>query len=287
MLSNDIKKLHPGEGCYAALLTNQGRMESDLHVFSFEEEIWMECPVEGKDRILANLNKYLISDIVELEDFSDRIGILSFQGPRSKEQIEECLDIKLDLAQLAHTVIKRAGRQWVVVRRDRSGCDGYDLWLPRNEFRDCWNDWVEIRGIPPAGNEALNRLRTEAGIPVFGVDMETRHLPLEFGLKNAVSLNKGCYRGQEIMARVTYRGHLNRGLGGIAVAGTGIPPHGTPVMAGGQKAGEISSAAFSPRLGCPLALAVLKQDFLNPGTPVEILFDDAQIPGKVISLPLT
>jgi aminomethyltransferase len=116
--------------------------------------------------------------------------------------------------------------------------------------------------------------------------MQDRHLPLEFGLKEAISLSKGCYRGQEIMARITYRGHLNRQFGAIAVGQRHIPPPGTEVRSRGIKIGEVSSAAFSPRLHGPLALAVLKKDFLKPGTCVELALSDGAIPGRIISLPV-
>jgi aminomethyltransferase len=117
--------------------------------------------------------------------------------------------------------------------------------------------------------------------------MDDRHLPLEFGLNEAISLDKGCYRGQEIMARITYRGHLNRRLGAIAIHHSHIPSRGTEVRAQGAKVGEVSSAVFSPRLQSPLALAVLKADSLRPGTSVELASQDGRmIRGEVVPLPL-
>ncbi len=282
MVSNDIKGLNAGEGCYATLLTHQGRMESDLYVHAFDDALWLECPESGKERILASLMKYLISEIVELEDCSGKIGILSIQGPQSRKKMQQFLDTELELNELQH---KSIGNR-IVVHRDRTGCDGYDLWLPREELRDVWSCWVESQGIQPVGVEAFNRLRTEAGIPLFGVDMDHSNLPMEFGLDKAISLNKGCYRGQEIVARVTYRGHLNRRFCGIRVHSTVIPQRGTAVMSAGAKIGEISSAAFSPRLQSPLSLAVIKNEFLAPGTRVELSVENCLIPGEVVALPV-
>ncbi len=288
MLSNDIKKLTPGKGCHATLLTNQGHMESDLYVYAFREDIYMECPPAGKDRILANLTKYLVGDAVELEDLSGKMGILSIQGSRSREAMQELVGLSLEgLDLLEHSAIERQGSFQVVIHRDRCGCDGYDLWLPRNELRETWDQWIRSERITPVGYEPLNWLRTEAGIPWYGVDMDDHDLPLEFGLGTAISLNKGCYRGQEIMARITYRGHLNRGFCGIAVHQSYIPPRGTEVRAQGGKIGKVTSAIFSPRLHCPLALAVLKNEFLKPGTSVGLVSNDGLIPGEVIALPLT
>ncbi len=283
MVSNDIKNLRAGEGCYATLLTNQGHMESDLYVYATDATLWMECPSRGKDRVLASLMKYLVSDVVDLEDCSGKFGILSIQGPQAQEKMQQFLGAELRLNQLQHTTVP--GNR-VVVHRDRTGCDGYDLWLPRNELRDVWTCWIQAQGLQPIGEEAFNWLRTEAGIPLFGVDMDNRNLPLEFGLNKAISLNKGCYRGQEIMARITYRGHLNRGFGGIRLRSAGMPQHGTAVMSGGAKIGEISSAAFSPKFQAPLALAVLKSDFLAPGTSVELALEEGMVPGEVVALPV-
>ena len=141
-------------------------------------------------------------------------------------------------------------------------------------------------GAQIVGHEALNWLRTEAGIPWYGVDMDHRHLPLEFGLSSAVSLNKGCYRGQEIMARITYRGHLRKRFVGIAVHGERPPAPGTQVRDQGSLIGEVTSAAFSPRLESALALSILKIEFSEPGTAVEFACDGTMIPGHVVRLPL-
>ena len=174
----------------------------------------------------------------------------------------------------------------MLVRRDRTGCDGYDLWLPAADLSEVWKRWTETFGIAPVGHRALNWLRTEAGIPWFGVDMSDRNLPMEMGLTSAISLTKGCYRGQEIVARVHYRGHLDRRLGAIAIEHNEPPPAGAEVRHGGVKAGEVTSAILSPRLQRPLALCILKLDVLHPGTAVEVDYGSNSYKGSTVSLPL-
>jgi aminomethyltransferase len=287
MLSNDIRNLRTGGGCYAVLLTHQGRMESDLHVYAFETELWIECPFGSKERVLATLNKYIVSSDVTIEDRTENLGVLSLQGSASQAKMEFLLGASLAaMAPLEH---RRLGKEQGIsfaVHRDRTGCDGFDIWLPQEEVPALWSRLVNSEQIRPIGQTALNWLRTEAGIPWFGVDMDTQNLPMEFGLNSAISLTKGCYRGQEIMARVTHRGQLNRCLGGVAVNHNELPNPGAEIQSEGTKVGKVTSAAFSPHLGCPLALAILKTDYLHAGARVDVAYGAELCTGEVVKLPL-
>jgi aminomethyltransferase len=287
MLSNDIKALAPGKGLYAALLTHQGKLESDLFVYAAEEEFWLECMPAGIQRLRQTLAKYIVADVVSVEETTDSYAILSLQGPSARGAMEETIGLKLeDMAHLQHRASPGPGGIRIV-RHDRGVCAGYDLWLPVDDAPAVWNQWIG-NSIQPVGLQALDRLRTEAGIPWFGVDMDERRLPMEMGLDSAISLTKGCYRGQEIVARVTYRGKLERGFAAVALDVAEPPPGGAEIRAGGEKAGEVTSAVFSPRLGNALALAILKSEYRQPGTPVEVQVGNQQShPGHVVALPVT
>ncbi len=287
MLSNDIRRLEPGSGCYATLLTRQGQMESDLHVYASAEELHVECPPAGKSRAYETLCKYIVGDVVQIEDCMDKFAVLSLQGPQSREKMERCAGVSLEgLPLLGHKSLGAKPDGPRVVHRDRTGCDGYDLWLPRGELARTWTRWLDSEGIQPVGYTALNWLRTEAGIPWFGIDMEAGDLPMEFGLDSALSTTKGCYRGQEIVTRILHRGHLDRRLGALAIDHTEPPVRGAVVQAESARVGEVTSAIRSPHLGRPLALAVLKTSFLSPGTGVEILYGETARRAEVVTLPL-
>ncbi len=287
MLSNDIKNLPTGKGCYAALLTHQGRIESDLHVYHEPDTFMLECPAAGTAHVLTTLNRFIVADDVVVEDITAATCILSLQGPDSRRVMERTLSCSLEgMEPLEHRAIPREPGDWMVVRRDRVGMDGFDLWLPSAAASGLWTQWVEVEGIARVGLRALDWLRTEAGIPWYGVDMDERNLPQEVGLSSAISLTKGCYRGQEIVARVHYRGHLDRRLGAVAVESDELPPRGAGILSGGSRIGEVSSAVSSPRLGRPLALGILKTEFLQDDTPVEVAYGAATRPGKVVSLPI-
>lgn len=201
--------------------------------------------------------------------------------------MERTLDAALSgIRPLEHQTFQRGADAWIVVHRDRTGCDGYDLWLPRADLQEIWRLWVDVGRAQPVGLRAWDWSRTEAGIPWYGVDMDDKTLPMEMGLDSALSTTKGCYRGQEIVARITHRGHLDRRLGGLLVESSKPPIKGAEVRSQGSKIGEVTSATESPRLGKPLALAVLRTAFLEPGTSVEVECAAGFRPGTVVALPL-
>jgi folate-binding protein YgfZ len=287
MLTNDIKNLAIGSGCYAALLTRQGLMESDLWVYACAEELWLECPPCAGQQVLASLRKHIVSDAVDLDDHTEPVAILSIQGPKAGDVVERTLGISVPpLGMFEHRVLETVAGGLRIVRRDRTGFGGYDLWLPRDHVAEIWSRCIENEGVRAAGFEALNWARTEAGIPWYGADMDDRTLPMEMGLDAAINMKKGCYLGQEIVARITLRGHLERRLAGIVADRVEPPAAGTEVHVQGSKIGTVTSAILSPRLRKPLALAVIKTAFLQPGTPVELACGEGKCRGEVVQLPL-
>ena len=288
MLSNDIKGLKSGTGCYATLLTHQGHIESDLFVYALAESLLLEAGPAGANRFLATLQKYIVADAVVIEDRTHDLAILSLQGPNAQVVLEQFAEVSLaGLGALEFKTVKKPGSEWLIVHRDRTGCDGFDLWLPRGDSVRVWNDWTKDRGVRVAAPSALNLLRTEAGIPWYGVDMNDRSLPMELGLDHALSFTKGCYRGQEIVARVSHRGHLNRRLAAVVVDAHAPPQAGAEIRAGGKKIGEVTSAIPSPRLQQPLALVLLNVEYIQPGTAVEVICGADASAGEVIQTPLS
>lgn len=287
MTTSDIRNLKSGTGCYALLLTHQGRIESDMHIHSLDDSLLIELPPSGMERAFATLNKYIVADDVRLEDQTERLSILCLQGPLSRERMEHTVGISLaGLEQLQHHILRHEAGEWIVVRRDRTGCDGYDLWLPSQDAVGVWQGWLEADKILPVGHQALDWLRTEAGTPWYGLDMDDRNLPMELGLSSAISLTKGCYRGQEIVARIHYRGHLDRRLAAVVLRQNELPDSGAEIRSQGEKIGTVTSAILSPRLQRPLALCILKSEFLAPGTAVEVARGHVFHPGEVVALPL-
>jgi len=286
LLSNDIRSLVPGRGCYATLLTHQGHIESDLYAYVGGEEVLLECPPSGTSKLFESLSRFIIADKVALENATAALGILSFQGPEAPSVITQILGEPVKpMEMLEHRAVNRKP-SWRVVRRDRSGSDGFDLWVPATDMPSLWDRALSMGSVLPVGHRALNWLRTEAGIPWHGSEIRDKSLPMELGMDSAISLSKGCYRGQEIVARVIHRGQLQRGLAALAVGHDTEPEPGSEVHAGGTKVGEVASATWSPRLGKPLALALMKNEFRSPGVRVEIVSGSSVLPAEIVALPV-
>src|SRR6185295_17304853 len=138
----------------------------------------------------------------------------------------------------------------------------------------------------PVGFESFNVHRIEAGIPWYGLDMEENTLPIEAGLeRDAISFNKGCYIGQESVARITYRGHVNRKLVGLGLSGNQPVSKGDKVSKDGQEVGWVTSSAYSPNLKRAIALGYLRREVLEPRTTVLVESGDGSVSGEVTPLP--
>jgi folate-binding protein YgfZ len=143
-------------------------------------------------------------------------------------------------------------------------------------------------GATVGDGESAEALRVEAGRPAFGIDMDSETIPLEAGIEGrAISFTKGCYPGQEVVIRVLHRGHgrVARRIAGLVVAGDVVPARGDNLRAGEREAGRVTSAVWSPRIGKPVALAMVHRDFVEPGTELTILHGDQVLPSTVVTVP--
>lgn len=287
LLTNDIKALQPGAGVYAALLTPQGKLISDLNVYALEDRLILDLPGSVRAKALATLNRYLISEKAEIRDVSDHHATLSLQGPKSREWLSRWITVP-EMQWLDIHLAAPDGVPTTIARISHTGEDGYDLCVPRERIVGVWRRLLsegEGLGVLPVGMDALNTLRIEAGIPWYGVDMDESHIALEAGLDKAISITKGCYVGQETIARIIYRGHVNKKLTGLVMQGPGVPPSKSRVLLNGRQVGVVTSAIASPTLHRIVALAYIHRDLLQPGTFVEVEILSGLEPAQVAALP--
>ncbi|MDP2703079.1 MAG: hypothetical protein Q8P98_13520, partial [Candidatus Rokubacteria bacterium] len=225
MLSNDVKALQPGQGCPAAFLDAVGKVVSLLTVYVLEDRILLELPAGSTEKFLQAIDKFLISEKAYFEAADDAYAILSVQGPKAGETLARVAGSKVDLEPYAHAEMSIAGVAVRVARRSDAVMPGFHCWIAA-EHAPVLMKALREAGAVAVGAAAAEVLRVEAGIPVYGLDVDEGVILPETRLDAFWSYTKGCYIGQETVARVKYRGHINRGLSGLVLEGERVPSHG-------------------------------------------------------------
>jgi glycine cleavage system T protein len=286
IVSNDIKGLNPGQGTYAALLSAQGRILADLRIYVDEDRIWVDTDADLAEKAMGILRRYIIGERVLVEP--SHLVAVTVQGPAARRAITRICghDLAPLEREMDHRAVEYAGRPARIVRLSSTGEEGYEVWLERDALAGFWTaapESVDATPVVPCGSEALESLRIEAGIPRYGADLGEDTLPLEAGLLNALSFNKGCYIGQEIVERARSRGHVNWMLMGLRFGpATSVPKPGESVTQDEKTIGEITSSCSSPCLAAPISLAYLRREVAEPGTRLRLANGDA---AEVCALP--
>ena len=288
LLTNDITALQPGSGCYAAWLTPQGRMLTDLHVLESGELILLDVPEDQHVATLERLEQFLFSEDVQVASLSEDLAGVWIHGPAAAGLIERVLDGLAGLAGWAGYQLARSAfgdAPVVVARIDQLGVPGFCVYVApaaRASFEAALEGRAAIRVAP----DALEAARIEAGYPLFGRDMTSDTIPLEAGIEGrAISLTKGCYVGQEVVIRVLHRGHGRVAKRLVQLRSSDAVRPGDRITASGKDVGVVTSAAVSPALG-PVALGYVHRDFVEPGTEVTVQNDGVDVPATVTSRPM-
>jgi len=250
MLTQDVAGLALGHCAPAALLTPKGGLVAEGEVWRQAEAMFIDLEPGAGERMKAALEAYVIADDVEVSDATADYGVLELWGPRS--------------GTMAAGAPTRLGE-----------LEGVRLLVPRAELAATWAAQVKA-GAVPVGFAAREAWRVEALWPRLGADMGEGTLPLEVGLDRAISYTKGCYVGQEVVARTTYRGHVNWKLGALDLGPEPVAV-GAAVLQQGQEVGRVTSVANSVARGRHLALARLNRKVLVAGTVVEVEGRAAQV----------
>jgi folate-binding protein YgfZ len=261
LLTNDITALTPGTGCYAALLTAQGRMIADMYVVETGEVVLLDLEREVTGRVLAHLEQFVITEDVQVEDITDATAQLGVFGPAAADVVSKTRGTgALD-------------SEAVVVPRDDLGVPGFDFIIDAAHAAALAQS-LRGHGAVPIDPAVVDVVRVEAGRPVFLRDMTEDTIPLEAGIEDrAISLTKGCYVGQEIIIRVLHRGggRVARRLVGLTFdESSDVPTSGARIRSAERDIGWITSAVRSPALQRPIALGYVHRDFVEAGTSVGV-----------------
>lgn len=284
MLSNDVKALTPGRGCPAAFLDAHGKVVSLLVVYALEDRMLLELPAGSTEKFLQAIDKFLISEKAYFEGSDEAYAIVAVQGPKAAEVLSRVSGATLELAPYAHAEVSMGGAPVRVVSRTEAVTAGFHCWTAPEHAAAVWKA-LRDGGAVPVGADAAEILRVEAGIPLYGPDVDDSLILPETRLDALVSYTKGCYIGQETVARVKYRGHINRGLSGLVLSGDQVPAPGDLVVEDGKEVGRITSAVRSIALGRPIALGLIRREHFEPGRPVSVRIGDALVPAHVAALP--
>jgi len=284
LLTNDIAAVKPGGGCYAAYLTPQGRMISDVRVLERGDFMLLDVPAAQKAFVLERLTTFIIMEDVAVDDVTESLARVAVHGPEAAALLERVVKVDdgtplASLVEHASTVAQLDGRPVVVAGSRELGGEitGFDVYCPAPVKEDLLRALVAA-GAEPIADNAWHARRIEAGSPLFGADMTTETIPLEAGIEDrAISFTKGCYVGQEIIIRVMHRGggRVARKLVGLRPVAAASSPDAaiapeTPLFAGEKSIGRITSAAWSPRFNQWIAMGYVQRESAEAGTRVAI-----------------
>jgi aminomethyltransferase len=289
LVTNDVKALQEGQGMRAAFLTGHGKVRALCRILKRQDSYLIINDPQTHEKIYKYVFPFSYAGDFKVEDVSEQFRTLSLQGPNAAAVFKEISFEPVPALAENHWVETLiAGHSAVVVRASHTGEAGFDILVPEAGLRDVW-DFIrlkgEFHGLAPVGLEALNALRIEAGIPVYGVDVDESNMMLELGMADAVSFTKGCYTGQEAVAMATYRGHISKKLSGLLLEGERVPAAGAKVVKDGKEIGQVTSASRSVSVGGVIALAYIKYGYFDGGSEVEIRDEDGAIAARVKELP--
>ncbi len=265
LLTNDVAAMPNGGVCYAAYLTPQGRMITDMRVAHFADRTLLDVPASLASGLQARLQGLLFSEDAEVSDASRHLELIDVHGP--------------DAAAVADGDSLVADAVF--------GIPGYSAFVSSPDAVALVGRLVSRGGVETT-LATLDVLRVEAGRPAFLVDMDEHTIPLEAGIEDrAISFTKGCYVGQEVIVRVMHRGggRVAKKLVGLMLEKAQLPHAGDIILAGGREAGRLTSVVWSPLLQRGIALGFVHRNFAEPGVWVKIRTIDGAVEGKIVPLP--
>jgi folate-binding protein YgfZ len=293
LCTNDVLGLKPASGCEAYLTTGQAKILGCAAIYyqpmaDGSPSYWLDVGPGMGPKVAAHLNRHWISERIELVDRTAELSQVHIAGPMASSVLERTFGKSVTInADLEIRVEHFDALPCSVRRRDFIGFPGYDLGLPADSERLIWTALVHA-GAKPAGLHAFHMRRIEVGMPQYGLDVDETNLPQEVGrIEKTVSFTKGCYIGQETVARIRTYGHVNRSLVLLKVTGNASVPSESLVSRDTQEIGATRSWTYFPSQNKTLAFAYLRRGHEKPGTIVEIAAPSGRLAAEVIGLPLS
>jgi folate-binding protein YgfZ len=291
LVTNDVLALSPGHGQYAAALSPKGRIVADVRIFARADHLLIDVPPRARAGWDALVRKYINPRVAPYIDVAAEMRQLAIAGAAARAILGGAAGLAREalagLVPYAHIDAEIAGRPAMIVRSPDLDADGYEIFFPADAFSAIWQR-LAAGGATPGGLLAWEIARIENGRPEWGIDIDETTIPQEANLEelHAISYTKGCYTGQEVVARIHFRGHVNRHLRGLRL-GHSEPPAERAVLLSldGKQIGDVRSSALSPRMGA-IALVMVRRE-IEMETTVVVEGQNGSTQGQVVSLPFS
>jgi folate-binding protein YgfZ len=283
MVTNEVKQLEAGQGNQAFFLNVHGHILAGARILRLDATTyWVVTDAQCVATVRQTLQKHIIADRVAVEE-PGAGGWLAIEGPCALEVLREAAAFDPPhMRPLEHLELPDSPLR--LVRASAAGEVGFWISGPGEQLAGIWDRSLHLGkplGVRPAGFDAAEICRIEAGVPRYGADMNDKTLPQETGQMHALSFNKGCYLGQEVVERIRSRGHVNRKLVGVLFEGKQQVAPGAEITVKGQAVGSVTSAAYSFGLRRTIALAMVRREAAEAGTPVTV----GALAAEITSLP--
>jgi folate-binding protein YgfZ len=297
LITNDMKTLEENRWMPAAFPNVQGRLIAPVRVVrivrigeantdgKFSPTFLIDTEAITHERVFKTIERFTLAGDFQVGDITNQTAQFTIQGTKAVNMVGMVLgDRPSSLPPNGATRTMWHDADVMVIRSTHTGEDGFDLIVDSEHAENLWDSFLNA-GARPVGHDALEVLRIEAGIPRFGVDMDDTNVVTE-ALDEAVSYTKGCYVGQEIIARIKYRGHVAKKLSGLVFNQQVSVEAGANIKSSDDKdIGRITSVTHSPRLNQTIALGYLKYDYLAAGTAVKVTAGSDEVLATVSALP--
>jgi folate-binding protein YgfZ len=287
LITNDLKTLAVNSWMPAVFPNVQGRLLAAVRIIHQEDGFLIDTESATLETVAKLLERFILAGDFRVTNVTNETAMLSVQGQKAAAVMRQAFgETAANLErQKMFTVQLENDSKVSIIRATHTAEDGFDLFISANESQ-ALHDSLAKAGAQTVGADALETLRIEAGLPRYGIDMDETNVVTETNLDDAVSFSKGCYIGQEIIARIKYRGHVAKKLTGLIFETQVALESGTKISSADDKEiGRITSVTFSPRLNSTVALGYVKYDYLAPGTSVKVVSAEKGFPAAVAELP--
>ncbi|HEY7861003.1 MAG TPA: glycine cleavage T C-terminal barrel domain-containing protein [Gemmatimonadaceae bacterium] len=289
LVTNDVLALAPGHGLYADALSPKGRIVADIRVFARADHILVDVPPRARAGWDALVRKYINPRSVAYSDVSASQRQIAIAGTNARAILAASAGVAREalaaLAMYSHLDAGIGGREVMIARVPELEAECYEIFFPADAFGGIWQRLASA-GATPAGLLAWDIARIENGRPEWGLDIDESTIPQEANHDelHAISYTKGCYTGQEVVARIHFRGHVNRHLRGLRLGDAEVPREHAPLLTlEGKQVGDVRSSALSPRFGT-IALVMVRRE-IEMGSTLAVEGDSRGTPGQLVPLP--